>query len=365
MSDRVNEDIASTITSASPRTIVARNLEGNPSSQIQSRIPSQLAVQLSHRVQFPLPPQPRPRRLPVPMPVSNDARVLERLEAQEASIPPYSAVPLLPVIPEQQSFSPLIRGLPVPNIALAESITDQPRAHLPTPTEQMSAPYVGSGQAPAGQLVKASPNTGGFLERVNNASVALQWQVQLPLQQQSDGNIRYSNQAIPMLPVQLQSYRPPHAYNHPPPQPIYYGPQVQPHQLQNYATSAGVPSISNQRQYSVASQSGQSGQKFVGKERRGSGASRDTPQSPQHRKKGHSSSGNQPQFVGDKLWVGNLSEHDTTQALVSIFGPLGGYEMSPMRNSSQRPGPNTYFIFVRYDLLFYSSVPADGTQIPQ
>lgn len=368
MSDQVNEDISSKLTGSSPRTIVARTLDGNPSSQIQSRIPSQLAVQLSHRVQFPLPPQPRPRRAPVPMPVSNDARVLERQEAQEASIPSYSAMPVLPVIPEQQSFSPLIRGLPVPNIntTSTDTFTEQPQTHRPAPAAQTSVPYIGNGQAPTVQPAKASPNTGGFPGQMNNAPIGLQWQLQIPPQQQPDYNTRSANPAIPMLPLQSQLYRPSPAYGHPPPQPIYYGPQVQPHQLQNYAMLAGVSSVGNQRLYSVTSQSGQSDQKYVGKERRGSGASRDAPQSPQRRRKGCSSSGNSPQFVGDKLWVGNLSEHDTTQALVSIFGPLGGYEMSPMRKSPGKgPGLNAYYTFVRYEVFLYFSAPADDAQVSQ
>lgn len=367
VSDQVNEDISSTLSGTSSRTVVARILDGNPSSQIRSRIPSQLAVQLSHRVQFPVPPQPRPRRTPVPMPVSNDARVLERLEEQEASIPPYSAVPFMPLVPEQQSFSSLIRGLPVPNITSTDTITDQPHAHRPAPAGQMSVPYIGNGQAPSVQPAKAGPNKEGLPGQASNAPVRLQWQMQVQPQQQLDYNPRSSKPAIPMLPVQSQVYGPPHAYSHPSPQPIYYGPQVQPHQLQNYAMLPSVSSISSQRLYSVPSQSGQPGQKYVGKERQGSGASRDTPRSPQHRRDGRSSSGNAPQFVGDKLWVGNLSQYDTTEALVSIFAPLGGYEMRPMRKSSTKGGgPNGFYTFVKYEVFpFFFSVPADGTQVQQ
>lgn len=115
---------------------------------------------------------------------------------------------------------------------------------------------------------------------------------------------------------------------------------------------ANVSSTGSQRLYSVPNQSGQPGQKYVGKERRGSGASRDKPRSPQHRKNGRSSSGNPPPFLGDKLWVGNLCEHDTTQALVSIFAPLGGYEMKPLRKSSYKwASPNGYFTFVKYGVF--------------
>ena len=263
----------------------------------------------------------------------------------------------MPVIPEQQSFSSLIRGLPIPNITPIDTITDQPHAHRPTPARQMSVAYIGNGQngqAPSGQPAKAGPNKERFPRQANNAPIGLQWQMQVSPQQQLDYDIRSSNRAIPILPVQPQVYRPPHAYNHPPPKPIYYGPQVQPHQLQNYTPLAGVSSNGSQPLYPVPSQSGQSGHRYADKERRSSGASRDNPRSPQYRKNGRSSSGNAPPFVGDKLWVGNLCEHDTTQALVSIFAPLGGYEMRPMRKSSTKgAGPNGYHTFVKYEVFAF------------
>ena len=330
-----------------PRTVVSRAFEGNPLSQVQTR----LAVPLSNRVPFPVPPQPRPRRLPAPMAVSNDARVLESLEAFERPFASYNATPTLPVIPE--SFSPFLEQLPkIPNFRPPSPNNGRSSIHRHPSAEQISSPRLGSGQPLGVPPAKDSPNTTGFQVHPQDEQSGVPWQAQFPPQRHPSGKMRSSNAVTPM-PVsgQIQSYRPPHAYNYPLPQPIYYGPQVQRNQLQNYPMPAGLPTLGSQRKQSGGSQSGQVGQKPGNKDRRGSATSGEVRQIPQHRDRESSFSGDRPPLQADKLWVGNLSERDPVEALVNMFAPLGAYRISPLRKSLKSSSPFRWFTFIRSGIL--------------
>lgn len=246
--------------------------------------------------------------------------------------------------------------MPNPFMVPVASGINQSSTYRPTPAEQIPEPYIGSEETPTVPHADLSTNTEGYPGQVSNAPAASMWQTQLPPQRQTSGNVPSPTTAIPMHPhTQPPPYRPPHAYNYPLPQPIYFGPSVQLDQLQNYPMPVAVPSVNDQQQYPATYHSGQPGRR-TGGERQGSGAYRDNAQHFQHRRRRPSSSGNQKQIAEDKLWVGNLTENDSIETLVAIFKPLGSYAMAPIRKSgsfkqrrSSDPdrGFNAHFTFVR------------------
>ena len=347
--DRVSEDSSSVLPHSIRRTIVAAPLEGNPSSQIHSHLPSHLEVPLSNRVAFPVPPQPRPRKAPIPMAVSNDARVLERLEANGAGppFPSYDAAPTLQVIPE--SFSPFLSQLPVPGFGPADPTKDPSSAQRHPSAEQIASPGVVHGQnrgVPPSAAI-SNPREAQIPAQYEQSSISRQ--PQRPPPRHKNDSTQDANVSHPMLVSgQSQSYRPPQAYPpYPLPQPIYYGPQVQPHQLQNHLIPAILPSTDGQRRTSGKRQAGRPSQGYSGGDRRGSVNPYEFAQTPRRRERDSEFAGNESDIISEKLWVGNLTREDSAEGLVPVFAPLGGCRISPLKESATIRPPFNWYTFVR------------------
>ena len=346
--DQVSEDSLSVLPLSSRRTIVAAPLEGNPSSQIHCHLPSHLEVPLSNRVAFPVPPQPRPRRAPIPMAVSNDARVLEKMEANDAGppFPSYNTAPTLQVIPE--SFSPFLKQLPVPGFGPADPTRDPSSAQRHPSADRIAGPWVANGQnrgVPPPAAI-SDPREAQIPAQYEQSSISRQ--PKRPPPRHWNDSTQGVNVSNPMLVSgQSQSYRPPHAYPpYPLPQPIYYGPQIQPHQLQRHPIPAILPSTDGQRRTSGKSQAGRPSQGYSGGDRRGSVNPCDA-QTPRRHEKDSQSAGNESEIISEKLWVGNLTKDDSAEGLVAVFAPLGGCRISPLKKSTALRHPFNWYTFVR------------------
>ena len=382
---------------------MARPIEDNPSSQIQHRVP----VPLASRVPFPVPPQPRPRKRPAPMTVSNDARVLERLEANQAPFPPYNAAPPLPVIPEYP-FDPFIRQLPLPDpvridqnggptepfqppsgdpvsnlkSSLQEAFgvspvtappithnvpvqpfNEQPQAlSMATPkthelsaqrfNEQSDVPLtanskprespVQSYRERSEALSTAAPNDYGLPVLPSREESRILSEPQQPPPRRQNGNIQQTKIAQP----QKKRRKDDEWYDVP--RPVYVGPNVQPHQLPGNPMPAArlglgaPPGLGLQPRVFMSGPTVQASQQQAGRDRRGSVNYRETPQTPRRGSLKNTYSDNEP---SEKLWVGNLTDKDSAEALVPLFGPLGGMRISPLKRSNINDN-NAWFTFV-------------------
>lgn len=328
-----------------PHTVVARPLEGNPSSQIQRHLP----VSLADRMPYSLPPQPqpqpRPRRPPPPMPVSNDARVLERLEANEHAfpIPVHNEGPPLPAIPEERSTT-FVDRLPDPSIPpsfLNQGPVNPPQ---PPPAEQIPGPQSFNQPIPNLHVPPTSVTLNAQAIQCptsNEQSVSLLQPPPAPPRRRSGNTQQPQIVSPPPLPEQPLLYHPPHAYSNPLPRPIYYGPSVQPHQLPGFP---GLPPPTSSQQRTITgNHAGRASQQRAGRDRRGS-HSREASYTPQRRSGERTYSDDRP---SEKLWVGNLTEGDTPDVLVPIFAPLGAQTISPLRKSPKVPGLHAYYTFIR------------------
>ena len=340
--DRVNEDQMQNIQDATPKGIVLSVWAGNLSSRIQSH---QARPQSGEIVLYPEePPQPRPRRLPVPMPVSNDARVLEKLEARKATENQLNLASgnvnlALPVIPES-SRSPLQEGYQPQGLVQNDQLVDRSLAYGPLATEQSTNPPYSSIE-PA---VDPAPAAGlGIANHQREQSV--------PRAQPLHANPLDRGPALAPLvtPTLPQASKPSNTRRYPMPYPSYYGPQPQPPQSPNYPLPSDGPLSTYQQRRSSNGQSHLSSQGTPKSNRRRSSASVESDYIPQQRDSPRRDSTDQPAFEPSTLWVGNLVETDCVESLRAIFR-----EWRPIHISNIMPGKplrhrkSGFFAFVTY-----------------
>lgn len=257
------------------------------------------------------------------MPVSNDARVLERLEARsthdkvEAQMAFENQLNLasgnvnlgLPVIPES-SRSPFQEGYQSQELPQTGQHLDQLGSHTFLAPEQSPNPRHSSSGS-AGSLI---PATGVSM-------TYRQHELLVPRVRPPHASPLARDPALTPLetPTLSQAYGPLNTRQYPMPYPSYYGPQPQPPQSPNYPLPSDGPLSRYQRRQSSGGQPQLGSQGMSKKHRRGSSASGESGYISRQGDNIRRNSTGQSALEMNRLWVGDLLETDSIETLYAFF----------------------------------------------